>query len=89
MCRYYLVTGRVQGVYFRASTLEQAQALGLSGWVRNVATGQVELVACGGQAEIEQLQAWLWEGPPGARVTQVESREYRSAETFDGFAIRR
>jgi acylphosphatase len=69
--------------------VEKAEALGVSGWVRNVPTGQVELVACGDDAAIAQLHAWLLDGPPGAHVAQVESREYRSAAAFDGFTIRR
>jgi acylphosphatase len=70
-CIRCLVAGRVQGVFFRVSTREQAQRLGLSGSVRNLPDGRVEVVACGGQAAIEALQAWLWKGPAHAQVSAV------------------
>ena len=72
-CYHFVVSGRVQGVFFRASTREQAMRLQLSGWVRNLMTGDVELVACGDVKRIEQLQAWLWQGPKFASVTKVKS----------------
>lgn len=66
------VAGRVQGVYYRASTQEQAQALGLRGWVRNLPDGRVELRAQGSRARLEALLEWLRRGPPAARVDSVE-----------------
>ncbi|HEY8377003.1 MAG TPA: acylphosphatase [Nannocystis sp.] len=66
------VEGRVQGVYYRASTQAQAQALGLRGWVRNLPDGRVELRAQGPRARVEQLIAWCRQGPPAARVTDVD-----------------
>ena len=86
VCVRCLVSGRVQGVFFRASTREQAQLLGLSGHVRNLPEGQVEVVACGGQADIESLQAWLWQGPPHAQVDAV-SCEACEVSAADGFRI--
>ncbi|MGH8509692.1 MAG: acylphosphatase [Gammaproteobacteria bacterium] len=70
-CVKCLVSGRVQGVYFRVHTRAQALQLGLSGWVRNVPTGQVEVLACGPAVEVEKLVAWLWQGPREARVANV------------------
>ena len=72
-CRHYLVSGRVQGVWYRASTCERARELGLSGWVRNLPDGRVELIASGPRAQLEALEHWLWQGPPMARVTAVVS----------------
>jgi acylphosphatase len=85
-CIRCLVAGRVQGVFFRASTREQAQRLSLSGTVRNLPDGRVEVVACGGQAAIEALQVWLWQGPPHAQVSAV-SCETCEAPAFDGFRV--
>lgn len=66
------ITGRVQGVGYRASTRERATALGLSGWVRNTPDGAVALEAQGSAARLEALIAWCRIGPPHARVDGVE-----------------
>jgi acylphosphatase len=66
------VSGRVQGVYFRASTAERAIALSLRGFAENHADGTVVVIAAGGPAELEELIAWLHRGPPMARVESVE-----------------
>lgn len=70
--RKYRITGRVQGVFFRASTREQALRLGLTGHAINLPDGAVEVLACGDVARLDELAAWLWQGPPRAQVTQVE-----------------
>ncbi len=72
MCRRCIVTGRVQGVFYRASTRNLAKELGVSGYARNLPDGSVEVLACGDQNEVEVLCAWLWQGPQQAEVTQVE-----------------
>lgn len=87
MSKHFIVSGRVQGVWYRASTHKQATRLGLRGWVRNLADGRVELVAGGDQEALDQLQAWLWEGPPLAQVDLVLVEEYAAALP-DGFVIR-
>lgn len=69
------VEGRVQGVFYRASTSERAAELGLSGWVRNLDDGRVELAASGDSEAIEALVSWLWDGPSGADVTAVTVSE--------------
>jgi acylphosphatase len=71
-CRRCLVAGRVQGVWYRASTQRQALALGLSGYARNLPDGRVEVLACGDEDALRQLQDWLWQGPPAAEVTDVQ-----------------
>ncbi len=86
-CYRYRVTGRVQGVYFRATTLEKALALGLSGWVRNASDGAVEVLASGPAAQLELFEAWLQRGPEHARVHSVE-REPADPEPYRGFKIR-
>src|SRR5690625_1999521 len=70
--RRWLISGRVQGVYFRASTREQATKLGLSGRAINLPDGRVEVVAAGPAAALGALEEWLQTGPPAARVDRVE-----------------
>ena len=83
------ISGRVQGVYYRAAMLQEAQRLGLTGWVMNRADGSVEAVAEGWQAKIEELIAWCRQGPQGARVADVAVQWQKPENTFVGFAIRR
>ena len=71
VCRRCLVSGRVQGVYFRASTAQRARRLGVTGYARNLADGRVEVLACGEAAAVNALCEWLWKGPTAARVTDV------------------
>jgi acylphosphatase len=68
----FLVSGRVQGVWFRGSTQRRARELGLDGFARNLADGRVEVVASGDAAAVEELAAWLRQGPPLAEVEAVE-----------------
>jgi acylphosphatase len=70
-CARCQVIGVVQGVWFRASTRDQARALGLTGSARNLADGSVEVIACGDAAAVDALCDWLWQGPELARVTDV------------------
>ena len=70
--RRYLVSGRVQGVSFRAATRQRARELGVDGHARNLADGRVEVIACGGDAVLAQLESFLWRGPPHARVERVD-----------------
>jgi acylphosphatase len=69
-CRRCYVSGRVQGVFFRASTSKQARSLGVSGYARNLPDGRVEVLACGPDAAVQQLCDWLAQGPPGAQVSE-------------------
>lgn len=82
------ISGRVQGVFFRASTKELADALGLSGFVRNEPDESVYVEAEGGEEAIEKLVAWCHSGPPTARVATVETSE-GNAIGFKGFEVRR
>ncbi|PPU77453.1 MULTISPECIES: acylphosphatase [Xanthomonas] len=67
----FVVSGVVQGVWYRASTREQALALGLRGHARNRADGSVEVIAAGNPAALDTLERWLWQGPPTASVVTV------------------
>lgn len=83
------ISGRVQGVYYRASMLQEAQQLGVTGWVRNRPDGSVEAVAEGSKAKLDALIAWCRQGPDGARVSGVEAQWQPPQNSFVGFAIRR
>lgn len=72
VCRRCYVSGRVQGVFFRASARNEAEQLGLRGYARNLPDGRVELLACGAAASsLEDFCAWLAQGPAHAQVTNV------------------
>lgn len=82
-----LVSGRVQGVYFRQTTRQQARRLGLWGWVRNRPDGRVEVWAQGDEAALERFVNWLWEGPPRASVTGVESADVPPDPSLQDFLV--
>lgn len=83
----FLVSGRVQGVCFRAGTREQAMRLRLGGYAKNLADGSVEVLAVGDAHAIEALAQWLEDGPPLARVTEVSRRAAAEGEGVEGFEI--
>ncbi|HXH54694.1 MAG TPA: acylphosphatase [Gammaproteobacteria bacterium] len=87
ICVHCFVSGRVQGVFFRRETQAQSASRGLSGWVRNLSDGRVEVMICGEEAAVYAMQAWLWEGPSAAKVNNVES-EVMSFEAFQQFEVR-
>lgn len=82
------VHGRVQGVYFRQSTLQMASELGLTGWVANLPTGAMQVVAEGPERSLQMLVAWLYQGPPAARVDFVDARWAEATGEFSGFGVR-
>lgn len=69
-----LVHGRVQGVFFRAATREQAVNLGITGYAKNLPDGRVEVLMHGTPEAVGHLKAWLWDGPPAARVVAVDCK---------------
>lgn len=71
IARRCLVAGRVQGVFYRASTRARAESLGVTGHARNLPDGRVEVLACGEPAAVEALCRWLWQGSPASDVTDV------------------
>ena len=83
------VSGRVQGVAFRAYTLERALALGLRGYARNLADGRVEVLACGSAGAVKDLGEWLYEGSPSSRVERVVRGEVdpTDCEEFTTFRV--
>jgi len=70
-CLKFLIDGRVQGVFFRASTRDKARSLGLTGWAKNLDDGRVEVLACGDATGLGELETWLWRGPRLANVSEV------------------
>jgi acylphosphatase len=83
----FRVSGRVQGVFFRASAKQHADSLGIAGWVRNCGDGDVEGVASGTKEQLDNFGKWLAQGPAMARVQnlKLEACDYRP---FDGFKVR-
>lgn len=87
MRQRWVVSGRVQGVGFRWWTVRQAETLGLRGWCRNLANGDVEVEAEGDDAAIASLERLLAEGPSNARVSSCDRRPSGSSPLPDGFEI--
>jgi len=88
MAKRLIVSGRVQGVSYRASFEAQARALGLSGWVRNRSDGSVEALVAGDPAAVERIIAWAWDGPSRAAVAHVEVSETDDEAEVSGFTVR-
>ena len=85
--RHLSITGRVQGVCYRASMAQEAQALGITGWVRNRMDGSVEAVVCGEAEAIARIIAWARNGPPAASVDHVHV-ELAQADDYASFSTR-
>jgi acylphosphatase len=75
ICRRSFVSGRVQGVFYRATCVRKAESLGLRGFARNLTDGRVEVLACGDQAAVQEFIAWLWQGSPASKVTDVATED--------------
>jgi acylphosphatase len=80
IARRCYVSGRVQGVFYRASTSQRAQTLGCRGYARNLADGRVEVLAVGDPAAVNALVEWLWQGPPAAHVADVQCTDVTLSE---------
>ncbi len=83
-----IVHGHVQGVFFRQTAIREAKALGLTGWVRNEPDGTVRTVAEGNDPALEQYLAFLHDGPPEARVTNVDERWSEASGKYADFTAR-
>ncbi|MFH1101823.1 MAG: acylphosphatase [Methanobacteriota archaeon] len=86
---HVVISGQVQGVWYRASTKEKAEELGLTGWVKNTAHGNVEAVFEGDESTVNEMIAWCRKGPPLAQVTDVKVTRQRFGGEFAGFAVLR
>ncbi|KTD49968.1 acylphosphatase [Legionella quinlivanii] len=86
-CLHCFISGKVQGVWFRASAREVAEQLGIKGWARNLADGRVEVMACGDNEKLESFFIWLKQGPNLAQVTDCvrEDLPWKEYSEFRSF----
>lgn len=87
ICIHCFISGRVQGVWFRASAQEVAVAHQLTGWARNCSDGRVEVIACGGREQLMEFYAWLKQGPELAKVESVTYEEV-PWQNFERFGVK-
>lgn len=85
---HVFISGRVQGVFFRSTTRNEAKSLGLDGWVKNLRDGRVEAVFEGEKDKIEEILDFCHRGPPAARVSDVEVKWEDYQSEFSGFEVR-
>ncbi len=88
LCAHAYISGIVQGVNFRFYTQQKAQALGLTGWVRNLEDGQVEIIFEGSSEAVHKMMAWCYNGPRSSRVDKVDVEYQEPSGTLHGFHIR-
>ncbi|SDK98403.1 acylphosphatase [Modicisalibacter muralis] len=83
-CVKAIVSGRVQGVWYRRATQDQALRAGVTGYAENLPDGRVEVLLCGEGEAVNAVVEWLWQGPPEAQVTHVELEgvEWRDRDAF-------
>ena len=85
---HVLISGMVQGVWFRSSTKQKAEQLGLTGWVRNTSDGSVEAVFEGEEKIVKEMIEWCHRGPPLAKVENVDVKKQNPTNGFDDFSVR-
>ena len=83
-----VISGRVQGVWFRANTKQRAEQLGINGWVKNTADGKVVALFEGDEKHIQEMIEWCHYGPPLAKVENVEVKKQPASSDFDQFSVR-
>jgi len=88
ICRRSFVSGRVQGVFYRATCVRKATELALTGFARNLPDGRVEVLACGDDTAVAEFVGWLWEGSPASKVTDVATEHADPAEGQRGTGFR-
>lgn len=84
---HVLVSGRVQGVYYRSYAQDAARSLGVTGWVRNTTGGQVEAVFEGEEEAVRSMVEWCWRGSPSSRVDKVEVEWEKPTGEFKDFSV--
>jgi acylphosphatase len=82
------IHGKVQGVFYRATAKKIADRIGLTGWVKNLKTGEVEAVICGSEEQIESFIYWAREGPERAEVSHIDIK-HEPEEIFSSFLVKR
>jgi acylphosphatase len=86
--KHVVISGKVQGVWFRANTKQKAEQLGIKGWVRNTSDGKVEAIFEGDEENISEMINWCRQGPPLAKVEDVKIEEKTPNDDYDTFIIR-
>jgi acylphosphatase len=84
---HVVVSGRVQGVYYRSYAADEARALAIKGWVMNVPGGDVEAVFEGEREAVDEMIAWCWQGSPSSRVDKVEVTWEEATGEYGGFDV--
>ncbi len=87
-CIHAFISGKVQGVFYRDYTRRQAKSMRLTGWVKNLPDGRVEVIACGLHSVVMDFIEWLGQGSPQAKVSEVKWQETSLPKTFADFTIR-
>lgn len=85
---HVIVTGKVQGVFYRAETASKAKQLSLKGWVRNLPDGRVEAIFEGEETDVRKIIDFCWHGPPNAYVVDVDVRQQEWKGEFESFEVR-
>ena len=85
---HLIISGRVQGVDYRYSTYHQAISIGAKGWVRNIPNNKVEIIFEGEEPELNKMIQWCYQGPPMARVDNIEITEQKFKNEFKDFSIK-
>jgi acylphosphatase len=85
--KHFYISGKVQGVFFRDATSKKANELDITGWVRNLLDGRVEVLASGTTENMDSLELWLWQGTPSSQVEHVEIKEV-PFEAHSSFVVR-
>lgn len=86
--KHVIISGRVQGVFFRANTQQKAEQLGVNGWVRNTSDGKVEAVFVGDKQKVDEIIKWCHQGSSMAEVENVEIEEKESTDEYSDFTIK-
>ncbi len=84
---HVLISGKVQGVFYRVNTKRMADKLGVKGWIRNLPDGRVEAVFEGDEEAVKRLISWWWIGPPGAKVTNIEVEWEEYLGEYESFKV--
>ena len=85
---HVLISGRVQGVWYRASTKQKAEQLDIKGWVRNTEDGCVEAIFQGDEKQVNEMINWCYQGPPLAKVDDVKIMKKDCDDVFEAFTIK-
>ncbi len=88
VCTQFLISGRVQGVWFRATTQQTANRLGITGYAKNLSDGRVEVLACGKHDSVTELGEWLWQGSAHSDVKKIVIHQKGAQDRPNSFEIR-